>query len=330
MFTHLHVHSHYSLLDGLPKIGDLVMDAKHKGFTALALTDHGAMYGAIEFYKKCKSEGIKPIIGIEAYITAGSLKSKVDRQADKPYHLTLLAKNFEGYKNLMKLTTLAHLEGFYYRPRIDFEALINHKGGLVVLSGCPNSQLSQALMSENLQKAEEIANDYAKNFGPENYYIEIQRQPITGDDDFASKRKILNQHLVGLARRLSLSLAATADSHYLEPGDSTAQDTLVCIGTGKTVTDTNRLDMRGSDLSLSTESRMRELFADIPEALESTQKIADIVDIKIPLGKFQFPHFETPVGHTQESYLKKLAYEGIVEIYASSLESLKKDRPEII
>jgi len=330
VFTHLHVHSHYSLLDGLPKIADLVLDAKHKGFTALALTDHGAMYGAIEFYKKCKSEGIKPIIGMEAYITAGSMKSKVDRQADKPYHLTILAKNFEGYKNLMKLTTLAHIEGFYYRPRIDFETLVKHKDGLIILSGCQGSELSQAIIGGNLEKAEKIAQNFATNFGPENYYLEIQRQPITGDDEFARVRKSLNQNLATLSRKLSLALTATGDSHYLEPDDATAQDTLVCIGTGKIVTDSNRLDMKSANLSLMTESQMRELFSDIPEALVSTQKIADMVDIKIPLEKFQFPYFETPDDLTQEDYLKKLAYEGVSRIYNLSEVELKKDRPEIL
>ncbi|MEK9181349.1 MAG: PHP domain-containing protein, partial [Patescibacteria group bacterium] len=224
MFTHLHVHSHYSLLDGLPKIGDLVRTAKEKGCTALALTDHGAMYGAIEFYKKCKSEGVKPIIGMEAYLAPRGLESKKERLEDKPSHLTLLAKNFTGYKNLMQLTTVAHLRGFYYKPRIDLEALKQHKEGLIVLSGCISSELSRAILAGRLPAAKELAKQYQEIFGPENYYIEIQRQRITGDEEFRKKRDAMNAGLAQIADELKIPIVATADCHYLNSDDVEAQD----------------------------------------------------------------------------------------------------------
>ena len=326
MFTHLHVHSHYSLLDGLPKIADLVSAAKNKGFNSLAITDHGVLYGAVEFYKICLRENIKPIIGLEAYVAARGLKQKEGRLEDKSNHLTLLAKNYEGYKNLMKLTSIAHIEGFYYKPRIDFETLIRFSEGLVVLSGCVNSELSQSLLSGNLSAAQEIALRYKENFP--HYYIEIQRQKIEGDPDFASKQTLLNDRLITLANKLSIPLVATADSHYLDPGDAEAQDILVCISTGRTIEEQDRLTMRHVNLSLASEKEMLNLFSDIPQAIEESGRIAELVDIEIPLGTYKFPRFEIPQDSTHEMFLRRLAFEGLAREYNIPKTELRKKLPE--
>jgi len=329
MFVHLHTHSHYSLLDGLPKIGELVSHAKNKGFTALGLTDHGAMYGAIEFYKKCTSEGIKPIIGFEAYVAPRGREVKQGRLEDHPYHITLLAKNFDGYRNLMRLSSIGHLEGFYYKPRIDWETLQKHKDGLIVLSGCASSELSKLLIAEKFKEAIVLAEQYKKLF-TDDYYIEIQRQPIDGDDEFKSRREKLNQALVKLSRQTKIPLVATADSHYLEPSDADAQDLLVCIETGKTVEDVNRLDMRSVDLSLKTEKEMEELFPDLLDCVHESGKIADKVSIEIPLRVWAFPHYEIPKNTSYEDYLTKQSREGIAKFYEIKENDLEKKIPQVM
>lgn len=327
MFTHLHVHSHYSLLDGLPKIGDLVRAAKERGFSALGLTDHGVMYGAIEFYIACKKEGIKPIIGFEAYMAPRDMTSRVGRAEEKPFHLTLLAKNFAGYQNLMRLTSVAHLEGFYYKPRLDFQMLARRKEGLIVLSGCAGSELSHAIIAGNMGKAEEIARKFRGVFG-EMYFLEIQRQPISDDADFLHRRQALNDGLVALSKKLSIPLVATADAHYLNTSDAEAQDILVCVETGRMVTDTNRLDMRSVDLSLASEETMRGLFPDLQEAVDASGRIAGMVDIEIPLRVWAFPKFDIPQGETADSYLRKLSYDGVSKEYGVPAEELPEKFPD--
>lgn len=328
MFTHLHVHSHYSLLDGLPKIEDLVRAAKTKNFNALALTDHGVMFGAVEFYKACKAEGIKPIIGLEAYLSAGPMEEKSSGIGEKPYHLTLLAENFEGYKNLMRLTSIAHLKGFYYKPRVDFNTLLAHKTGLTILSGCPASEASRAALAGNIEKTREIIKKYQQSFG-DRYYIEIQRQPMEDYNEFAPKRDAMNKILIQLAHELNVPLVATADSHYLEPQDAEAHDVLVCIGTGRIVADSNRLDMRGTDLSLKTEAQMKVLFSDLPDAIWNTAKIAERVNIEIPLGSYHFPHFEIPDGTTHDEQLRKLAISGLAQAYKCQASELTHKYPDV-
>ncbi|MCL5436163.1 MAG: DNA polymerase III subunit alpha [Patescibacteria group bacterium] len=329
MFTHLHVHSHYSLLDGLPKIPDLVRFAKKKGFLALGLTDHGAMHGAIEFYKTCRAEGVKPIIGLETYLAPRGLSVKEGRLEDKPFHLTLLAKNFTGYRNLMQLSTLAHIEGFYYRPRIDFESLRKHAEGLIVLSGCISSELSKTILAGNDAAAKNIATRYKITFG-RNFYLEIQRQKIHNDPEFLNRREKLNQKLIDLGRELSIPLVATADCHYLKPEDAEAQDILVCVETGKTVEDTDRLDMRSTDLSLASAQTMEKLFADLPEVITNTQIIADAVNIEIPLRQWAFPHFPLPDGETYDHYLQAQAEKGLAAAYQNDFEDLRKTQPEVV
>jgi DNA polymerase III subunit alpha len=326
-FTHLHVHSHYSLLDGLSKIEDLVNNAKQKGFEALALTDHGVMYGAIEFYKKCLGVGLKPIIGMEAYLAIDSMTERRSKIDNDYYHIILLAKNFAGYKNLMRLTSKAHLEGFYYKPRVDKKLLRAHSSGLICLSGCMRGDIPRAILNSDFAKAKKLIAEYKDIFGENNFYLEIQRHE-SRDLEYDKKEKLLNQGLVKLAKETGTPLIATNDSHYLETEDAEAHDLLVCVGLGKTVTDTDRMDMRGTDLSLKPSEAMSELFADLPEALSNTQKIVDVCDLEIDLDQRFFPNYEIPQGNDADSYLRDLTYQGLKEKFSENLDSTIKERAD--
>ncbi|HEV8601069.1 MAG TPA: DNA polymerase III subunit alpha [Patescibacteria group bacterium] len=312
-FTHLHVHSHYSLLDGLPKIDRLIANAKKKGFAALALTDHGAMYGCLEFYKKAVLAGLKPILGMETYVAIDSLSDKRARIDNDYYHLVLLAQNFEGYQNLMRLSTIAHLDGFYYRPRIDKPTLEKYSANLIALSGCMRGDIPRALINSDYEKAVQLVADYKRIFG-DRFYLEIQRHEST-DPEYDKKEKTLNERLVKLAQETQTLLVATNDAHYLEKEDADAQDTLLCVGLGKTVNDTDRLDMRGVDISLKSLSEMKTLFKDLPEALSNTQKVVDSCNLEIPIGQRSFPDFQVPQGFTPDSYLIELSYQGLAKKY---------------
>ncbi|MBX4205479.1 MAG: DNA polymerase III subunit alpha [Candidatus Doudnabacteria bacterium] len=309
-FTHLHVHTHFSLLDGLSQIEDLVAAAKARDFESLAITDHGVMYGTIEFYNACREAGIKPIIGVEAYIAPRSMADKEKPDANY-FHLTLLAENEIGYKNLLKLTTLAHTQGYYYKPRIDLTALKAHAEGLICLSGCMRGEIARAAIGKSEQEAQVVINKYLDIFGPHNLFIEIQRNSRIGSSDELK----LNDKLINLARKNNLKLVATADCHYLEPTDVEAQDVLVCIGTGKTVQDTDRLDMRGYDLSLKPTERMLELFADMPEAVTNTQIVAERCNLELLINQRYFPKVVVPEGKTSAEYLRDLTYERALPLY---------------
>lgn len=325
-FVHLHTHSHYSLLDGLSRIDPLIARVKELGMPAIALTDHGVMYGAIEFYYTCKQNDIKPIIGMEAYVAPRSMEDK-ERKIDSEYfHLTLLAKNDTGYKNLLFLTTEAHVRGFYYKPRIDKQLLKAHAEGLIALSGCPGGELSRAVASGSDTRAQEVLDQYLDIFGPENFLIEVQR---TDRDRTQGEGKQLEerlQKLVALARKNNLRIVATADSHYIHEDDAEAQDVLVCIGTGKTVDDINRLNMRMHDLSLQGPDRMRELFADLPDAVENSLWVADQCNLEIPLNERYFAKVPIPDGETSESYLEKVVYQAGEEKYGSPLPEHIRER----
>lgn len=305
-FIHLHCHSEYSLLDGLSKIPDLVARAKELGMDSIALTDHGAMYGTIEFFIKARDAGIKPIIGVEAYQAA---RSRFDKQPglDKDqFHLLLLAKNLEGYHNLMKLTTFAHLEGFYYKPRIDMELLRKYHGGLIALSGCLNGEVPSLLLNNQDDAAEKKALEFLEIFGKDNYYFELQKHPNIPNQD------IMNEKLIKLSRKLGIPLVATNDAHYLNADDAEAQEILLCIGTQRTIIESNRpLSMIGSpDFYLRSQEEMKGLFIQYPEAIENTKKIADMCNVEIELGNWILPHFPFPEGYDAETYLKKVAYDG--------------------
>jgi len=313
-FTHLHVHSHYSLLDGLPKIKDLVARAKQLGMPAIALTDHGNMYGAIEFYITCKNEGITPIIGMEAYIAPRALHLKNGKQDSKNSHITLLAQNKQGYKNLMTLSTIGFLDGFYYKPRIDSEALRKFSEGIICLSGCPSGEIRRALERGDETKARELASDYKSIFG-DRFYIEIQilkwKDPIKMTEQYAEVKK-----LVTLAKELNLPIVATNDVHYIDSEDAAVHDVIVCINTGNTVHEKKRMDLRDVDLSLYPPDEMKRLFAEFPEALENTKKIADSIDLTLDLETWHYPTYQLPEGVTSpNTYIREQVELGAKKIY---------------
>ncbi len=322
-FVHLHSHTQYSLLDGLSKIPQLVKKVKGLGMDALAITDHGVMYGAIEFYKECKEAGIKPIIGVETYVAKRSHKDKEAKLDAEPFHLTLLAKNYQGYLNLMKLMTIAQVDGYYYRPRVDKELLKKYHEGLIALSGCPSGEFIRSLDELGLKKAEEAAKSYLEIFGEGNYYLELQKHPYgeaaqNGADENIKKdqqkmAKLQNltwQAVVELSEKLGIPPVATNDFHYIEKTDAEAQDILLCVQTGKFVTETDRLRMIDCpDYFVKSPEEMEDDFKEIPQALDSTIKIADMVNIEIPLGVARFPVFEASEGKTSMEVLKEKTYQ---------------------
>jgi len=302
-FVHLHVHTHYSLLDGLTQIGPLVKKAKFHGMDAVAITDHGAMYGAIEFYQACKKNEIKPLIGMEAYVAPVSRLERSGRGGENDTsHLTLIAKNITGYRNLMKLATRASLEGFYYKPRTDHELLAELGEGIIALSGCLNGEIPKAILANETHRVRELIKKYQSYFGKD-FYFEIQHHPTVPEQD------IVNRGLFKLSEEFGIPLVATQDSHYLEPDENEAQDILVCVQTGKTVDDPKRLDMRSLDVSFPAGALMEEHFRDYPGACAMTGKIADSVDLQLDLGKWVFPAFVPPGGMSAKDYLEKLSRE---------------------
>lgn len=302
-FVHLHVHSHYSLLDGLPKIDELVSHAKKLGYKALALTDHGNMYGAIEFYEACQKEGIKPIIGVEAYLTAGDHLEKNNRD-EKVYHLVLLALNYTGYKNLMKLCSVANLEGLTDKPRLDKALLKQYHEGVIALSSCAEGEIPWILQKEdNYEKAKRVALEYKEIFGEENFYLELMDLPaLEGQMD-------LNTKLIQLSKDAGIPLVVTRDAHYLNSEDAEAQDILTCIRDGRTLEEDNRVNMSSVDYSLAPAKEIIGRFKHIPEAVINTAKIAERVDLKIELNKWHFPDIDIPSGKTADQYLREQVYE---------------------
>src|SRR3990167_1687882 len=305
-FTHLHVHSDYSLLDGLTKVDDLVQNAKNQGMTSLALTDHGAMYGAFKFYLSCREAGINPIIGVEAYKAKQSRLTKQTSVNRDQFHLVLLAKNYEGYRNLMKLTTEAHLTGFYYKPRIDFELLEKYHQGLIVLSGCLNSEICTAIAQDQYEQAEKILKRYLTIFEG-NYYLELQRHQNV------ELLKKVNEHLIKLSKKFAVPLVATNDIHYLTADDAYAQEILLCIQTQHTVVEKNRpLSMINvPEYYFKTASEMSGLFIDLTEAIENTEKIASECNVEIPYGKWILPHYQLEEGDNPQSALRRAVAENV-------------------
>ena len=321
-FVHLHGHTEYSLLDGLTKIPQLVKRVKDLGMDAVAITDHGVMYGAIQFYKECLEQGIKPIIGVEMYIAKRSHKDKEGKLDSEPFHLTVLAKNYQGYLNLMKLTTIAHIEGYYYRPRVDKKLLKEFSEGLIALSGCPSGEFIRSLEDGKSQNSEEILKSYQDIFG-DDFYLELQRHPYADCLDLATdeviradmRRLINTQNMTGeavqeLSRKLGIRFVATNDFHYLRKDDAEVQDALLCIQTAKFLSDTDRLRMIDTpDYYVKTPQEMEENFKDLPQALEIAVNIADSVNIEIPLGVAKFPVFKARDFQTSMEYLRKLTYQ---------------------
>lgn len=310
-FVHLHVHSEYSLLDGAARLEDLVTRASALGMKALALTDHGVMYGAVPFYKLCREHGIKPIIGCEAYMTSGSRKERGSRKDQPIYHLILLAKNETGYRNLMKLVSIGHLEGYHYKPRIDMEALAAHHEGIICLSACLGGEVPQHLLHGRPAEAKAAALRYQAIFG-DDYYLELQ-------DHGLPEQKRVNPQLIELSRETGIPLAATNDVHYLTTGDAEVQDVLICIGTGKTVEDEDRLRIPTSQLYLKSGEEMMQLFPHVPEAISNTEAIAEKCGLELEFGRSILPEYRPlPDGMDAPSYLRKLCSAGLRERYEGS------------
>ncbi|WP_127585246.1 DNA polymerase III subunit alpha, partial [Paenibacillus koleovorans] len=310
-FVHLHVHSEYSLLDGAARIEELAAQAARLGMKALALTDHGVMYGAIPFYKACKANGIKPIIGCEVYITSGSRHNKVSRQDNPTYHLILLAKNETGYRNLMKICSNAHLEGFYYKPRTDMEQLALYSEGLVCLSSCLGGEVSQHLLHDRKEEAKAAAERHRAIFG-DDYYLELQ------DHGLIEQKKVL-QSMQELSRETGIPMIVTNDAHYVMPQDHDMQDVLICIGTGKTLEDEARLKFHTEQMYLKSPEEMARLFPFAPDALANTVRVADKCGLELELGRSILPQYQpipASYGGNAVRYLEVLCEEGLKSRYA--------------
>ena len=319
-FIHLHVHSEFSLLDGLGKLDYLIAKAKSLGMDSLALTDHGSMYGSFKFYLKAKAAGIKPIIGVETYVARRLHTDKEGKMDTEPYHLVLLAKNDVGYRNLMKLVTFAHLDGFYYKPRIDWALLEKYHEGIICLSACLAGEVSQHLMHGEDGKAEEVAKRYAKLFGKDHYYIELQSH-----DNIPEVGQV-REKLVSLAHKLGLPLVATNDVHYVNADDAEAQEILLCVQTQRTIVEKNRpLSMLSSpDFYMRSDDEMKQLFAQFPEAIANTIKIASMCDIELSVGKWILPNFPLPETETAASFLEKLIWERVPNRYQTMTDEIKE------
>lgn len=326
-FTHLHVHSHFSLLDGLAKIDEIVNHAKSLGMDSIALTDHGVMYGAIEFYKKAKAAGIKPIIGCEIYVANNTRFDKRSGIDDKRHHLVLLAKNNEGYKNLLKIVGLSHLEGFYYKPRADKDLLRKYSEGVIALSACLGGEIPQALYNKDFELAEKLAMEYQDIFGKGNFYLEVQPHPKLEGQDF------VNQEIIKLGKKLDIPVVATNDSHYLKKEDAEAQDVLLAVQTQSSFDDEDRLTMKFEDFSIKPVQEMVASFQDNPEVITNTQDIVDACDVSLELGKTQLPFFQVPEGQTPQSYLRELCDKGLERRYdvkPGNVENLDERSKQII
>lgn len=339
-FVHLHLHTEYSLLDGLSKIPKLIAKVKELGMDSVAVTDHGAMYGAIEFYKQAKKENVKPIVGIETYVSLVDHTKRPEREKGegKNYHLLLLAKDEEGYKNLMKLASIAQVEGYYYRPRIDHEVLAKYSKGLICTSSCALGEVARFLQDGDYKKAKATAEWYREVFG-DDYYLEVQKHEFEKFIEDAKEEEvkkelqemhesegIINKGVVKLSRELGIPIVATNDAHYIEKGDANAQDVLVCVATGKQVTDIKRLRFIDSPtFYVRSTEEMKSLFPDLPDALENSVKIAEKCNLEIStLGKWFFPKFSLPKGQEADKYLVKLAEKGLEEKFPKPSKELKE------
>ena len=308
MFTHLHVHTEYSLLDGVSRIPLLVRKAKDLGMTSLAITDHGSLYGAVEFYTQCMEVGIKPIIGCELYMAHGS---RHDRGAAErsPFHMTVLARDNEGYRNLVKLVTQAHLEGHYYRPRIDKELFQECHRGLILLSGCPTAEVPRLIVEQRMEDAREAALWYKDLLGEDGFFLELQRH------EHVPELPAINDALVELGRDVGIRLVVTNDCHYVSKTDAPLQDVLICIHTNTTVHDEKRLKMEDDSYYLKATDEMEELFRDFPEAVKNTELIAEMCDVELATGELHLPDFPVPDGETPDEHLSRLCREGFQQLY---------------
>ena len=317
-FVHLHTHTQYSLLDGSNKISNYVSKVRELGMNAAAITDHGVMYGVIDFYKECKNQGIKPILGCEVYVAPGS---RFDRETvkgdDRYYHLILLAENNTGYDNLMKIVSSGFIDGFYYKPRVDFEILEKYHEGIICTSACLAGQVAREITRDDYEAAKATALKYEACFGKGNYFLEMQ------DHGIPAQKKV-NAALMRMHEETGIDLICTNDCHYTNAEDAGAHDLLLCIQTGKKVQDEDRMKYEGGQYFVKSEEEMREIFKYAPEALENTQRIADRCNVEIEFGNTKLPHFEVPEGYDSESYLTKLCNDGLVRRYGADAPKMQQ------
>ena len=319
-FVHLHVHTEYSLLDGAGRVEKLVARAKELGMESIAVTDHGVMYGVVEFYKQAKKYGIKPLIGCEVYVAARTMYDRDPKLDGSQYHLVLLAKNEEGYNNLIKLVSIGFTEGFYYKPRVDMEVLRKYSKGLIALSACLAGAIPSHIIDGNYEAAKRAALSYNEVFGQGNFYLELQDHGI-------KEQSLVNQEVVRLSRETGIPLIATNDVHYVDKEDAAAQDILLCIQTGKNILEEDRLKFQGQEFYLKTSEEMYELFKYVPDAIENTAKIAEMCSLEFNFGQVHLPAFDVPEGYTSDTYIRKLCYDGLAKRYTELTDELK-DRAE--
>lgn len=313
-FVHLHVHSEYSLLDGACRISQIMDRMKEIGQDALAITDHGVMYGVIDFYKKAKAEGIHPIIGCEVYVAPRGRQDKIYELDSNPYHLVLLCENMEGYRNLIRMVSLSFTEGFYNKPRVDLELLRSHAGGLICLSACLGGEIPRLILNNDYQGAKAKALEYEGIFGKDHYYLEIQ-------DHHIAEQQLVNRDIIRISRETGIPLVATNDAHYIRREDAELQDALMCIQMNKSIEDTDRMKFETNEFYLKSYEEMEKLFSDTPEALENTVKIAERCQVEFEFGKYHLPEFDVPEGYTAESYLDKLCNDGFEKRYPQADDS---------
>ncbi|MBO4852120.1 MAG: DNA polymerase III subunit alpha, partial [Schwartzia sp.] len=307
-FAHLHVHTEYSLLDGASRIPELIDEVKKLGMSAVAITDHGQMYGVMEFYKAAKKAGIKPVIGCEVYLAPASRKDMFEVGGVRYYHLILLAENETGYRNLVQLVSLANIEGTYYKPRVDKELLRRYHEGIICLSACIAGEIPRALIQDQPDKADELVAEYIDIFGKDNFFIELQRHGIPEEEK-------ASEGLIRLAKKYGVGLVVTNDSHYTHKEDAAFHDVLLCIQTGKTLDSPDRMKFSNDEFYMKSPKEMAALFPEYPEAVENTLRIAERCNVEFKFGEHILPRFPLPEGMTDEAYLRRLCEEKIGNRY---------------
>ncbi|HEY8819494.1 MAG TPA: DNA polymerase III subunit alpha, partial [Candidatus Limnocylindrales bacterium] len=312
----LHVHSEFSLLDGLGRITELVDTAAQLGMDSMAIIDHGALYGAVAFYQAAKTKGIKPIIGVETYVARRSMTDKEGKADAQPFHLILLAQDVVGYRNLCRLVTDAHIDGYYYKPRIDREHLARYSEGLIGLSACLSGEIARALEVDDLELARSLAGEYGDILGKDHFYLELQ-------DHGMPEQRRLNEQLIRLAPEVGLPLVVTNDLHYVREDQSEAHDVLLCVGTGNNLDTPNRMRFDTHEFYVKSAAQMAALFPDQPDAIANTRRIAEMTDIALPLGHLRIPHFPVPDGHTVESWLRAECQRGLERRYGTVTPELQ-------
>src|SRR3954468_17578536 len=315
-FVHLHTHSEFSLLDGLGRITDLVDEASAKGFDSLAVTDHGALYGAVAFYQATTAKRIKPIIGVETYVARRSMRDREGKADAQPFHLILLAQDWTGYLNLCRLVTDAHIDGYYYKPRIDREHLARHSEGLIGLSACLNGEVARALEVDDWENARRLAGEYGDIFGKGRFFLQRQAPGV-------ANQKRLNEQLLRLAPETGLPLVVTNDLHYVHESQADAHDVLLCVGTGSNIDTPGRMKFESNHSWLKSAAQMAALFPDQRDAILNSRRIAEMTDLSMPLGNLRIPHFPVPDGETVESWLRKECERGLQRRYGTVTPELK-------